>query len=331
MKVLVTGAFGNVGTSAVLELWQRGHTLRLFDLATKANREAARRYGCKVEVVWGDIRRREDIEQAVQGQDAVVHLAFIIPKLSRTKVESEREPELAREVNVGGTANLIAALEAMPSPPRLLFASSCHVYGATQHLPPPRTVSDEPRPKEHYARHKLECEELLRRSRLQWCILRLAAALPLALILDPGMFDVPLDNRIEFIHTRDVGLAIANALESQAVWGRILLIGGGPSCQFYYRQIVERVLDALGVGMLPESAFAREPFGTDWLDTAESQALLRYQTRTLDDYIQDMRRSLGLRRFLLPVARPFVRYWLLKRSPYLPRHIKRWREAWALR
>jgi len=46
------------------------------------------------------------------------------------------------------------------------------------------------------------------------------------------MFDVPLDNRMEYAHTRDVGLAMANAVSSEEVWGKILLIGGGARCQY---------------------------------------------------------------------------------------------------
>jgi len=53
---------------------------------------------------------------------------------------------------------------------------------------------------------------------------------------------------------------------------------GGTRCQYYYREIVERVLTAAGVGMLPEAAFTTAPFATDWLDTAESQRLLHYKS-----------------------------------------------------
>ena len=55
---------------------------------------------------------------------------------------------------------------------------------------------------------------MVKESGLTWTIFRLAAALPVRLVLDSDMFDVPLDNRIEFVHTRDVGLAIANGVRS---------------------------------------------------------------------------------------------------------------------
>ena len=178
----------------------------------------------------------------------------------------------------------------------------------------PQTIRSQPI--EHYARHKVECEAMIRASGLQWAILRLAATLPLAMKMDPGMFDVPLDNRMEYVHTRDVGLAFANAASHPDVWGKLLLIGGGPRCQYTYRQITGKVLDGLGVGALPEEAFATIPFPTDWIDTAESQRLLQYQRHTLDDYVAEMKARLGYKRHLVRAFRPLVRYWLLKHSPH---------------
>jgi len=318
MNVLLTGAFGNVGTSTLAELLKQGHRVRCFDLKTKMNEKTAQRIADRAEVVWGDLRNPGDVAAAVRDQDMVVHLAFIVPKLSVTGVESEKQPDWARTINVGGTQNVIDAIKAQPHPPKLVFASSLHVYGLTQDQPPPRTASDPVRPIEHYARHKVECEQRIRTSGLEWTILRFAAAMPISLKLDLGMFDVPLANRMEFVHTRDVGLAVANAAASPAVWGRLLLIGGGTRCQYYYREIVERVLTAAGVGMLPEAAFTTAPFATDWLDTAESQRLLHYQQRDLGDYIQEMMAALGHRRALARAFRPLVRYSLVRRSPYFP-------------
>jgi len=317
MNVLLTGAFGNIGTSTLEELIKQGHKVRCFDLKTKVNESKARRFKGQMEVVWGDLRHPDDVTAAVRDQEVVVHLAFIIPKMSATGVESEARPDWAREINVGGTRNLLDAMKALPKPPRIIFTSSCHVYGRTQDQPPPRTVADPLLPIEHYTHHKIECEHQVKASGLEWTIFRLAATLPLTMKLDPGMFDVPLDNRMEFVHTRDVGLAIANGISSEDVWGKILLIGGGLRCRHYYRNIAQRILDAMGVGMLPEKAFGSTPFAVDWLDTAESQRLLNYQRRDLGDYIQEMVALLGYRRYLIQMFRPIVRWWLLRKSPYL--------------
>jgi nucleoside-diphosphate-sugar epimerase len=321
MKVLLTGAFGNIGAHTLEELLRRGHQVRAFDVPTAVNRKAARRFerrsGC--EVAWGDLRHPADLAAAVAGIDAAIHLGFVIPKLSATGISSEDRPDWAREINVGGTRNLIQAMAAQPSPPRLLFASSLHVYGVTNDRIPPLEVDDPIHPVEHYARHKAECEQMVRASGLTWAIYRLPATLPLRLVLDPGMFDVPLDNRIEFGHVRDVAAALAQGLETDAIWGRLLLIGGGPRCQLRYRDFVGTVLEASGVGMLPAGAFTLQPFPTDWLDTRESQRLLRYQRRTLEDYAGDLRHLLGLRRHLVVLFRPIVRWWLLRYSAYYRR------------
>lgn len=324
MKVLLTGAFGNIGQSTLAELVRKGHTVRCFDVPTRANRKAARRFQGQIEVMWGDLRRPEDVVAAVRDQEVVIHLAFIIPKLSITGFECEEHPEWAWEINVGGTRNLLEAMKAMAHPPRLIFASSYHIYGRTQDRPPPRKATDPVQPIEHYAYHKVECEAMIRASGLEWAILRLAATLPIALRLDPGMFDVPLFNRMEYVHTRDVGLAFANAVSHSDVWGKILLIGGGPRCQYTYGEIVRRVLESMGIGMLPEEAFTTMPFPTDWIDTTESQQLLQYQRHTLDDYIQDMLTQLGYRRYLIRVCRPLIRFMLLRQSPYYRPAQARW-------
>jgi nucleoside-diphosphate-sugar epimerase len=261
--------------------------------------------------------RPQDVAEAVRDQDIVVHLAFVIPRLSATGRESEQCPDWARAVNVGGTRYLLNAMEACRTHPKLIFTSSVAVYGQTQDQPPPRTADDPLEPVEHYSRHKVTCEQMIRASRLQWVILRLGATLPLRLIMNPGMFDVPLDDRIEFVHRRDVALAIANAVTSEQVWGQTLLIGGGRDCCFYYGELVKRILDAMGVGMLPEQAFASTPFHTDWLDTTESEHLLRFQQRNLDDYVEDLTALLGYKRQLIRLFRPFVRHWLLSKSPHL--------------
>lgn len=316
MKVLVTGAFGNIGTHTLAELRARGHQVRAFDLPTPANRAAAAQADPAIDIHWGDLCQPAEVAAAVAGQEAVIHLAFVIPRLSRTGISSEARPDWARTVNVDGTRHLIEALRALPSPPRLLFASSLHVFGRTQDQRPPRTIADPVQPVEHYAHHKVECEALVRASGLKWAILRLPATLPIRPILDPGMFDVPLANRIEFAHGGDVAAAFANALEQPAVWGRLLLIGGGPRCQFYYGDLVRRILNAVGVGMLPAEAFALTPYSTDWLDTAESEALLHYQRHTLEDYLRDLRAALGRRRLLIQAVRPWLRLWLLRQSPF---------------
>ena len=82
----------------------------------------------------------------------------------------------------------------------------------------------------------------------------------------------PLTNRIEYVHTRDVGLVIARAVTAEGAWGKVSHIGGGSCCQYTYWQGVELFLEAMGLGMLPDERFSTASFSTDWLDTAEARA-----------------------------------------------------------
>jgi len=311
MNILLTGATGNLGKNTLPELVRQGHRVRCFVRRPGAIERIASRSGGKVEVAQGDMRQAADLARAVQDVDVVIHLAYMIPP------GSEDHPELARSINVDGTRHLLEAASRQPRPPRIVFASSLDVFGHTQDQPPPRKVSDPVQATDHYTAHKITCEEMVRTSGLQWTIFRFADVPPLGLRSPhPIMFKIPLATRFEVIHPYDAGLAIANGICSQEVWGKTLLIGGGPGCQILYRDYLGRMLEMMGVGMLPERAFGKEPYSTDWLDTTESQRLLHYQRYTFDDIMQQLTRIVGYKRVLTRLVRPIARWWILRLSPY---------------
>ena len=311
MKVLLTGSFGNIGSHAVPELLRQGHAVRCFDLPEPRNRRLARRLAGRIEVVWGDVRDDRAVARAVPGAEAVVHLAAVIPP------GSDEDPERARQVNVEGTRILARACAGRPARPRLLFTSTFDVHGRTLSRPPPRRVEDPVCATDPYTAHKIAGEEIVRGSGLDWCILRLSDV-PVIGLRDPHpiMFEIGLDNRIEAMHPDDAALALANALTTPEAWRRTLLVGGGPSCQVTYRKYLARILSAMGVGALPEEAFSDAEYVTDWIDTSESQRLLRYQRHDFDRIAADIAACLGWRRPLVPLVRPFVRRAILRLSPY---------------
>ncbi len=225
MKVLVTGAFGNVGTYSVNELLRRGASVRCLDIPSRTSKRKARPYAHKVEIYWGDIRSQEVVAWAVTGVDAIVHLAFIIPP------KSEQLPAWAETINVGGTWNLLQAALALPRKPRIVFSSSIALYGKTQHLAPPRTTEELLHPDMQYAYQKLTCEHMLHASGLPWVILRFGAVPPIEFgELDPLMFDVRMDDRMEYLAPMDAGAAVAAAAMLPGLEGRTLMVAGGPSC-----------------------------------------------------------------------------------------------------
>jgi UDP-glucose 4-epimerase len=314
MNILITGAFGNIGLSTLQALAGRGHQVRCFDLPTRTNQKLALAHAKGMQVVWGDVRKFQAVQAAVQDQDVVIHLAAIIPELSHTGHHSELEPDLSHAVNVGGMRNLVHAVKAMARPARILFTSTLSVYGRTQHLQPPRDTRCATNPMGHYALQKVMAEQILRASGLDWAVFRLAVAVPIKLVFDRAMFLIPPHNRIEFVHTRDAGLALANAVDQTAVWGQVWHIGGGPRCQTTYGQMQAQVMALLGQTPLPEKVFSKVDYSVDWLDTTASQALLQYQQRTFDDYVQELNTLLGKKLFWIRLLRPLVRQAMLLRS-----------------
>jgi len=83
-----------------------------------------------------------------------------------------------------------------------------------------------------------------------------------------------------------------------------------------YRDYLGRMLEMMGIDMLPESAFGTEPYSTDWVDSEESQRLLKYQRYSFDDIMEQLTRIAGYKRRLTALVRPAARWWILRMSPY---------------
>lgn len=309
--VLVTGACGNVGAATVAELTARGFRVRALDLPTKANRAVATGFSARVDRCWGSITDRDLLGRARGGVDHVLHLAAVIPPAT------DADQTTAYAVNVGGMRALIEACAGATTPPGITFTSTAQVYGRNADAPGPRTVDEVRHPEDTYSRQKVECEDLLQASDLRWTIFRLGMTPPVALVpIIPFVFELHPETRVEFTHPRDVAVALAGTVGNDAVVGRILNIAGGADRRALYRDWLNESLAVMGVDPLPVEAFGDRRFYTDWLDTADSQALLDYQRRYYADYLADIRGLLGSRLAVIRAAAPLVRRFILANSPY---------------
>ena len=316
--VLVTGAFGNVGRHVVTQLVADGCRVVAVDLARPVARKLARKGGDAVTPALGDICDGAFMEKALRGVDAVIHLAAVIPTLSETN------PALTQAVNVDATLQLIALMEASPTAKRLVFSSSVAVYGWQQHRRKVFDLDDELAPSDHYGRSKVACERAIQESSLDWSILRIAAAPPNTVAIarnhsETNMFDMSPDARLEITHPGDCGHAFARAVSCEETIGKILFIGGGESCRFEALEFFNGLFAPSGIGPFPKEAFHLTPvpeFYGGWVDTEESQRLLNYQQRDLDDIAEDLRRSFGLAYYLIRPMRPLVTRLMLRTSPW---------------
>ena len=266
--VLITGGAGSVGRILVSQLRQDNHVVRVFDLP---GMNFAGLEGVDgIEVIKGDITNADTVRRAVDGVDAVIHLAAILPPAS------ERDRAKTFAVNVDGTTLIVRALESLAPQATLVFSSSVSTYGDTTQEPPPVRVSHAQRAIDVYAESKIVGEQVLRDSPANWVILRIAGIAVPAFQEPPAVWPFMPDQRVELVHRDDVVTAIYRAAAAPAARGKVFNIAGGATWQVTGGEYVGRLYDLLGVS--PEEAtFRTAPGWVDWYDTQESQQLLNYQ------------------------------------------------------
>lgn len=150
MKVVVTGATGNVGTSTVKALGQSPEIEEVVGLARRAPTRAMP----KTRWVEADVLT-DDLAEIFEGADAVIHLAWAI--------QPSRDEATLERINVEGSRRVFEAVAAAGAP-KLVHASS---VGAYSRGPKDREVDEswptEGTPTSFYSRHKVAAERELDR------------------------------------------------------------------------------------------------------------------------------------------------------------------------
>lgn len=125
MKVLVTGGAGFIGSHTVDLLLAEGHAVRILDSLAPpvhVDQQVPEYVPPSAELIIGDVRNRTTLEQALQGIDAVIHLAAYQDYL----------PDFAKffHINTVGTALLYELIVEKRLPiQKVVVASSQAVYG----------------------------------------------------------------------------------------------------------------------------------------------------------------------------------------------------------
>jgi UDP-glucose 4-epimerase len=136
MKLLVTGGAGYIGSIVAQRLLAEGHDVTVLDNLERGHREAVPAGARLLEV---DLRDADAVRDAVaEGFDGALHFAALA-----LVSESVSHPERYYRTNVTGTLNLLDALRAAEVE-RLVFSSTCAVYGEPEKVPMDETTPTAP-------------------------------------------------------------------------------------------------------------------------------------------------------------------------------------------
>lgn len=125
-KVLVIGGAGYLGSVLCRRLLDKGYTVRVLDSLMYGDAGIKDLYANpKFEFLKGDIRDLQVVMQGLKEMDAVIHLAAIVGDPA-----SALKPQEAIEINYLST-KMIAETCKYYQINRLIFASTCSVYGAS--------------------------------------------------------------------------------------------------------------------------------------------------------------------------------------------------------
>jgi UDP-glucose 4-epimerase len=247
--VLVTGATGAVGPRVVHALDQAGFRIRSFSVDTPA----AGMFPQSVEVLIGNVTDQVAVQSAMQGVDAVIHMAALLhivnpPPEMREKYE---------RVNVGGTARVVeAAIKAGVK--RVVLFSTIAVYG-----PSDGCVLNEvspTHPDTFYAQTKRAAEQIVLNAKdvdgqPLGTVLRLGAVYGsrikgnyerLTHALARNRF-IPIGsglNRRTLVYDKDVGRAAVLAVSHPAAAGRVFNVTDGGFHTL--NEIIGSICSALG-------------------------------------------------------------------------------------
>ena len=156
MKVLVTGGAGYIGSVLVRQLLNKGYSVRALDnLNFGGDALIDVMLNPNFEFMKGDVRNAEDVNLALEGVEAIAHLAAIVGDPACKKYSDD-----ANTTNWDGSVALFDAAEAA-GVKRFVFASTCSNYGKMSDPDSFVTETSELNPVSLYAELKVKFEKYL--------------------------------------------------------------------------------------------------------------------------------------------------------------------------
>jgi nucleoside-diphosphate-sugar epimerase len=296
IKVLVTGASGTVGREVVNQLCRLPGKpeITVFDKISKNSFQFFSGKSKQIHIIYGDISNKENVSKACKDKDIVIHLAAVIPPLA------DKLPQLAKNVNILGTKNLVECIEEFSPNAFIIYASSISVYGDRVSDPwikvTDKLVASD---RDEYALTKIEAEKIITSCKLKWSIFRLTAIMGDNNHKASGiMFHMPLETKIEIATPVDTARAFVNAIYHQDVLNKnIYNLGGGEKCRITYMEFLSRSFNIFGLGEVDfhENSFAKRNFHCGYYKDGDIlNNMIDFRKDTIDDYFKSVERSIPL-------------------------------------
>ena len=263
-RYLVTGGAGFIGSHIVDALLRRGARVRVVDDLSTGSEANIAHFRDRIEFIQGDLADPPICREAVSGVDYILHQAAI-PSVPR----SIDDPEGTNRANVTATLNLIATAS-QAKVKRLVFASTCAIYGDAQPVPVAETAGEPPL--SPYALSKLMGEQYLAMCRriygLSFVSLRYFNVFGprqdpgspysgvisrfLTAVLSscrPTLFGTGEQTR-DFVFVENVVHANLLACHAEGVAGQVINVGSGKSQSLL--AVLQTLAELTGVQIVPE-------------------------------------------------------------------------------
>lgn len=256
MKILVTGGAGYIGSTLVPMLLAEGHQVRVLDALLHGGDSLLGVWSHpQFEFKHGEINDKATAQSAVDGIDAVVHLAAIVGDPA-----CARNPELAKRVNLESSLALIEASR-KAGVSRFIFASTCSNYGKMKDANAYVDEESELSPVSLYAETKVAVEKALLSMGVSdgWCptplrfatIFGVSTRMRFDLTVNEFTMEMLTKKHLKvygeqfwrpYVHVRDAARAMQLVLKSsvEKVAGTVFNVGATDQ-NFQKQQLVEMI------------------------------------------------------------------------------------------
>jgi len=313
--VFLTGATGTMGWAGMNELlrYPNQYKVRILARPSAKNKQLLASYLDRVEVVWGDLTKYEDVLQGVTSSDIVLHVGGMVSP------QADYRPTATRKTNLSAAKNIRDAVLAQPQDkqPKVVYIGSVAQMGDRREplhwgrTGDPICVSAY----DHYGITKALAERIITNSPIRhWVSLRQSGILYPSILknFDPIMFHVPVRGVLEWATVEDSGRLLERVCRDEVpeeFWKRYYNIGSGEQYRLSNYEFECLLLGAIGCPK-PEQIF-----DSKWFTTRNFHGMWYLDGDVLENYLH-FRANVPVREYFAQMAKsdtlPFALKWAVR-------------------